>query len=473
MKNLLSSKTLYSFLLAFLCTIALFAQDWEQNFTHNTGWGRGFDVVETSDGGYVMVGDVDYPTGAIRHYIWLVKTDAAGNELWSHVYNAGAIGVDTGRAILEVAGGGFVIAGSGANDNNGQGGMILRTDINGDSLWSKVHAYNGIEQFHSIVKSNAGFIAVGDAIEIPNGNNQALWIVGLDETGDSLWTKKYYTDLGSINTGMDIINAQDGNFLMAGTRNDSMLVLKITEDGEVLWSGTYGFAVGDAGISIAEQTNGDVLLGGYTTGFAWLSPVLLTLDENGELVNSTAPGLEMPGVVSDIALAPDGGYVIVGSIYDFWSTNALDTNGYVIKYSSQGTIDWQLDLDATTSVHASGIKPTSDGGYIISGGNTTGMVLKKIGGGLDALKENNSQLPIADIYPNPATEKLIIELPEDLLAQNLSFDIFDSEGHLVKRQKISEGTTVIATASLPFGFYETVLYSEREFLQAAKVVVAN
>ncbi len=473
MKKPLNYKTLLSFLLCCVCTFNLFAQDWEQTFIHNFGWGKGFDVVEAADGGFVMVGDIDYPTGAIRHYAWLVKTDEAGNELWSHVYNAGAVGQQTGRAVLETTDGGFIIAGSTSSDLSFSGGMIMRTDTNGDSLWTKIHAYNGAEVFHAIAETDAGYIAVGDATEIPNGNNQALWIVGLDEVGDSLWTKKYFTDLGSINSGMDIIKAEDGNFLITGLRKDSILVAKITEQGDMLWSNTYAVAVTESGLSIAEKANGEILIGAYTTGFAWLLPVLLTLDENGSLLNTTSPGAGMPGVVSDIALSPDGGHVIVGSIYDFWTNISGDTSGYVIKYNAQGTVDWEIELDKDTNIQASGIKATSDGGYIISGGGNEGMFLKKIDGGLNAVKENKDQLPIADIYPNPATEKIIIELPEDLLAQNLSLDIFDSEGHLIKRQKINEGTTVIETAYLPFGFYETVIYSDKELLQANKVIVAN
>ena len=469
----LTKTTIQFFLFFCLSATSLFAQDWEQTFIHNFGWGKGFDVVEAADGGFVMVGDIDYPTGAIRHYTWLVKTDATGNELWSHIYNAGAVGQQTGRAVLETADGGFIIAGSSSTDFSFSGGMIMRTDMNGDSLWTKVHAYNGAEKFHAIVESDAGYIAVGDASEIPNGNNQALWIVGLDEVGDSLWTKKYFTGLGSINSGMDIIKAEDGDFLISGLRNDSILVVKITEQGDMLWSNTYAVAVSESGLSIAEKQNGEILVGGFTTGFAWLSPVLLTLDENGVLVNSIAPGLDMPGVVSDITLSPDGGHVIVGSIYDFWTNISGDTSGYVIKYNAQGAIDWELELDKESNVQASGIKSTSDGGYIISGGNNQGMFLQKIAGGLNAVQENKNKLPIADIYPNPATEKIIIELPEDLLTQNISLDIFDSEGHLIKRQRINEGTTVIETAYLPFGFYETVIYSEHKLLQANKVVVAN
>lgn len=473
MKKLTIRKTILSVLFFCFCALSLFAQGWEQTFGHEFGWGKGFDVVEANDGGFVVVGDIDYPTGAIRHYTWLAKTDANGNELWSHVYNAGAVGQQTGRAILETTDGGFVIAGSSSNDVTFSGGMILRTDMNGDSLWTKIHADNGSEAFHAIAENGDGYIAVGQATEIPNGNNQALWMVGLDESGDSLWTKKYFTDLGSINAGMDIVNAADGNFLISGLRNDSILVLKVTNQGDLLWSNTYAVGVTESGLSIAEQANGEILVGGFTTGFAWLLPVLLTLDEDGNLINTTAPGLDMPGAVSDIALSPDGGYVIVGSIYDFWTNIPEDTSGYVIKYTAQNEIGWELELDKGTNVQASGVKATSDGGYIISGGNNTGMFLQKIAGGLNALKEIKAQLPIAEIYPNPATEKIIIELPEDLLTQNLSLDIFDSEGHLIKRQRIKEGTTIIETDYLPFGTYETVIYSEREFLQASKVIVAN
>ena len=45
---------------------------------------RGLDVNQTTDGGYILVDEVDYPTDAIRHYMKIIKTDSSGNLEWSN-----------------------------------------------------------------------------------------------------------------------------------------------------------------------------------------------------------------------------------------------------------------------------------------------------------------------------------------------------------------------------------------------------
>jgi hypothetical protein len=54
-------------------------QPWEQNYmadttSPNPGFGFAYDLIQTNDGGYVMAGEMDLPTGAIRHYIQLHTT---------------------------------------------------------------------------------------------------------------------------------------------------------------------------------------------------------------------------------------------------------------------------------------------------------------------------------------------------------------------------------------------------------------
>ena len=66
---------------------------WNRNFNKYVFRGRsdnyGFSVMQTSDGGYIIVGlsfwlyyDYDH-----EEYIWLIKTDAYGNETWNRIFD--------------------------------------------------------------------------------------------------------------------------------------------------------------------------------------------------------------------------------------------------------------------------------------------------------------------------------------------------------------------------------------------------
>ena len=95
----------------------------------------GWDIRETFDGGYIMVGSTE-STGAGGSDLWLVRTDFSGQELWSSTF--GGSGYDAGMAVLQTADSGFVAAGVTASTGAGEmDGYLVRTDRVGVKLWSK------------------------------------------------------------------------------------------------------------------------------------------------------------------------------------------------------------------------------------------------------------------------------------------------------------------------------------------------
>ena len=73
--------------------------------------------MNTSDGGYVMVGYTD-AYGHGKNDIWVIKTDFTGEKEWSGVY--GGKSDDYGWGITETKDNGFVIAGETFSYGNGQ-----------------------------------------------------------------------------------------------------------------------------------------------------------------------------------------------------------------------------------------------------------------------------------------------------------------------------------------------------------------
>ncbi len=98
-------------------------------------------VQQTPDDGYVVAGWTG-SFGAGSMDVWLLRTDANGDTLWTKTY--GGINEDKGRSIQQVSGGGYIIAGSTLSSGAGEGDVyLLKTDADGDTLWSKT--YGGIE----------------------------------------------------------------------------------------------------------------------------------------------------------------------------------------------------------------------------------------------------------------------------------------------------------------------------------------
>ncbi|MEA3310925.1 MAG: hypothetical protein U9Q76_01765, partial [candidate division WOR-3 bacterium] len=83
------------------------AQAWERTYGGN-GDDEGRSVQQTSDGGYIIAGET-YSFGAGGYDVYLIKTDASGDTIWTRTY--GGSKDDRGRSVQETSDGGYIIAG--------------------------------------------------------------------------------------------------------------------------------------------------------------------------------------------------------------------------------------------------------------------------------------------------------------------------------------------------------------------------
>ena len=101
---------------------------------------RGVFVSPTKDGGYIAVG-VTKSFGKGGEDVYLVKTDSNGEFLWSKTY--GGTDQDNGWSVHETPDG-FVLAGF--TKSFGAGGFdfyLIKTDSDGEIDWSKTYGGEG------------------------------------------------------------------------------------------------------------------------------------------------------------------------------------------------------------------------------------------------------------------------------------------------------------------------------------------
>ena len=112
------------------------AQDttWTKTFGGSSN-DRGYSVQQTTDGGYVIGGYTSsYGNGSAD--VWLIKTDADGDTLWTKTF--GGSSNDRGYSVQQTTDGGYIIAGYTESFGNGDDDVwLIKTDSNGDSLWTK------------------------------------------------------------------------------------------------------------------------------------------------------------------------------------------------------------------------------------------------------------------------------------------------------------------------------------------------
>lgn len=443
------------------------AQSWERTFLHSFGLAKGFDVIQTSDNGYVMVGEVDLPTGAIRHYIWLVKTDIDGNQLWSKVFDAADVTHDAGRAIIESSNGDLFIAGF----NNAKA-SVMKTNANGEPLWVKNFGGLGRNAFQDIALDAMGNLILVGQFETTAGSNiHEVWAMGMNTAGDSLWSAKYLqpSDVGT--TAMDISPLPNNDFLVTGSINGQGFSMKIDgSNGAEDWSNTYQLGSGDflfSGAANDDMTS--LLIGGTSAGVAGFSPILFETDLEGVLTNPVEFLSVSFGVITSLAPTTDAGFILTGSAYDFWSQSI--EAGFITKLDNSLEVEWELTYEDSLDKQGTMIKQNPDGSYILAGSRQGGMWLKRIEGTSTPVDDLVIDYINIKVYPNPASNIVQIELPEKSKSNQLSISIYDTLGKLIKKEQLDGAINSINVEQIPRGAYHYTIQNSVAQLFSGKIVL--
>ena len=230
---------------------------------------EGYAVQQTSDGGYVIVGST-CSFGAGEEDLFLIKTDSSGDTLWTGTF--GGAETDFGAFVQQTADGGYIIAGATGSTGAGMNdAFLLKTDPYGNTLWSATFGGSEADVAYYVQQTaDGGCIAAGYTSSFGSGGND-VYLIRTDSDGNALWTKTFG---GSGNdTGESVQQTDDGGFIIAGFTNSfgagGMDVYAIRTDADVdtLWTGTAGGTGYDRCNSVIQTTDGGFILGGLTLSF--------------------------------------------------------------------------------------------------------------------------------------------------------------------------------------------------------------
>ena len=225
-------------------------------------------IIQTADGGFVLAGLTE-SFGAGSYDFWLIKTNPDGDSLWSRTF--GGRENDVCRSIIQTADGGFVLAG--LSESFGAGSYdiwLIKTNPDGDSLWSHTFGGRDDDRCYSLIQmADGGFALAGRTASFGVGTD--FWLVRTNENGDSLWSRSFGGE--NYETCASAIQTSDGGLAMAGITssfgvgNADFWLMRTDASGDSLWSCTFIGGMQDYCNSLSRASDGGFVLAGYTNSF--------------------------------------------------------------------------------------------------------------------------------------------------------------------------------------------------------------
>jgi len=185
-------------------------QQWYQTFG-GVSWDYGESVQQTSDGGYIIVG-YTCSYGAGSYDVYLIKTNAEGNQQWSQTF--GGISVDCGYSVQQTSDGGYIIAGWTYSFGAGYRDVyLIKTDANGNETWSQIFGGSDDDIGRSVQQtSDGGYIIAG--YTGPYAGTNDVYLIKTDANGNEQWSQVFggsYSDYGR-----SVQQTSDGGYIIAG-----------------------------------------------------------------------------------------------------------------------------------------------------------------------------------------------------------------------------------------------------------------
>ncbi|AXB59011.1 T9SS type A sorting domain-containing protein [Flavobacterium fluviale] len=358
--------------------------DWQKSFG-----GSGFDLLQsiknTSDGGFLLAGTSSSSKSFQKKEnckglsdFWIIKLNAAGDQQWQRT--VGGDGQEELLCAFQTKDGGYILGGSSSSSprsitsskfdeksfipdpysksEKSRGNMdywLIKLDKQGVIEWQKTYGGQYSDLLRSMEQTaDNGYILAGysnspisgDKTE-PNKGVGDYWILKINDTGEIQWQKTYGAD--GDDQPYVIHQTKDGGYIVGGNSNSSNAltteggivangtdywILKLDQDGGVVWSKTFDFGKVDILTSLVVNNDETYLIGGHARNAAPRSSgglmskavnlvakekdgindyIALKINNQGEEIWSKTVGSGGEDILRKLVETRDGGYLMAGT----------------------------------------------------------------------------------------------------------------------------------------------------------------
>jgi len=393
-------------------------------------------IIETSDKGLLIGGSFDYYKPGLGNLFcdtcygnaeaFLIKLDSVGNVCWTKCY--GGPGYDGFSSLLEVSDGyvlgGYASAGGGlvtGFHNNAMGyndAWVIKTDFEGNIIWTKCLGGSGTEIVYKMFKEKDGNLMIFSMTDSHDGDVNSnfsdyyyMWLVLLNGQDGSIIKEKCINVVGTYWGAAAQIEYGD-------------YILLINVPTLYNWVDVWFYRIKDCNEEqippAPAEPKGPQQINTYTTttSFYSLTPDGIALSYTWELNPPEAGWLMTPADTTiEVVWNPN-----------FWGTARLKIRGTYLC----GIGPWSSELKI--SVNVVGMEEPDKEGFCV--------------------------------WPNPSNDRFIFELPA---SASYTIQITDISGRQIEKIETAGGTTQWDASACEPGIYLYRITSEG-FLKTGKLV---
>lgn len=228
---------------------------------------EGRSLLATQDGNFLLLGTTTASNG--EKDIYLLKVDRQGNELWQKTFGGPA--PDTPASIIETSQGQYCLAattesfGAGARDI-----YLLWLDQSGNPIREKTFGGPDIDGSTALSELADQQILLYGYTKNFGASSRDLYLLRLSAEGDSLWSQRY----GGVGyeESQAFAPLADGGFVLCGhsastAPEHNMIGIRLDANGEQLWSNDYGGEAHDGGEALLINAVGQFVFVGRSRSF--------------------------------------------------------------------------------------------------------------------------------------------------------------------------------------------------------------
>jgi len=423
-------------ILLFLFVLNTFAQP--LTFRKTYGFYSAFNqanAVLVDEQGNIYVAGATAGFGAQEGDCWFFKTDMFGEVIWNKVY--GGLGADIAVSICKAYDGGFLLCGHSNSFSNGDYDiLVIKVDDDGNEIWRI--SYGGADwdlAKRIIATGDNEYAIVGTTYSFGSGNAD-VWLLKIDNEGALLWDKTFGTAADEEGNGICITN--DNHLIVVSTfltqdNGEDIFIAKLDLDGDIIFEQLYGGAGNQRGSDVSSNSENGFAVGGIIENIPGLFEYYpINFDENGDFVFAQfgLGGFFSP--ISRIVHLNNDRHLII-------FTQNVDGNnvGSVWRTFPGFFNDCSFSFNDVYPYSANDIT-YDESEFMILVGNTefqtpgqTAAYIAKFDN--NCFSEGNIQVSAKEIeqetnmqiFPNPAIDKLTVVSSTPLINQNLNIFLSD------------------------------------------------